>query len=168
MNKKLIFGAMPICLPALSLTLIGCPTESDDGGGEGGATIPAAYQNTTWVSDSGHKLVFTTNSVKAAPGGYQETEIKFILVYESFSDPAMTTLVFGTGNDMQYESELSIDVKTDDEKDHFHLLIEQRIGHPLSRDEIWWNKVLCAMRFVPPRGREVLRQLRRETRHILL
>jgi hypothetical protein len=47
MKKKLIFPAMPLALLALGLALVGCSTDSDDGG-----KVPVALQG-NWLRDSG-------------------------------------------------------------------------------------------------------------------
>jgi hypothetical protein len=123
MKKKLVFGTMLICLLALGLTLIGCPTESggevnnetggmEEGGGSE-AEIPDAYQNTTWTSTTGSKIELTTSSVKVTPSGGYEREIQLIVSRLSSSDTTITVLIFGISNAMSYIEELEIRVKTD-------------------------------------------------------
>jgi hypothetical protein len=47
MKKKLVLSAMLVCLLTLGLSLLGCPTDSDDGGGG----IDTAKLKGNWIRD---------------------------------------------------------------------------------------------------------------------
>jgi uncharacterized lipoprotein NlpE involved in copper resistance len=58
MKKKLIFGAMLVCLLALGLMVVGCDNGStDDGGGGGGGGIPAELVG-NWYSQAAGADIF--------------------------------------------------------------------------------------------------------------
>jgi hypothetical protein len=81
MNKKLIFGTMLVCLLALSLALIGCPTDDDGGGSGGGVTIAEKYRG-VYVDKYGRgwtlEVKASTLEVKKGDGAVKTIQVESV------------------------------------------------------------------------------------------
>jgi heat shock protein HslJ len=82
MIKKRVLSVMLVCLLALGLSLIGCPTEPDDPGGGGGGIAPAELQG-NWLRDSEgteRHLRITSNGWGRNTGSFPpDDKISFII-----------------------------------------------------------------------------------------
>ncbi|MDR1637599.1 MAG: hypothetical protein LBR93_09700 [Treponema sp.] len=99
--KKLNLLVMLVSLLALSLALIGCPTDSDDDGGGGGGNVPTELIG-NWLRDSGgteRYLVFNANGWGTDNDSFADVEFYWVITS-------------ATENKIEYQHRLGADVGT--------------------------------------------------------